>query len=136
MYQQKPYSENLKKTLCKNKNDDQGRGLFSLILATNSVMAQRKTQSFMANVSDDSAMKFRIWFANPEKAKVTISIQSETGNYPFSKRVSDAWYAQTFDFTGVEDHIYSIEIAKVKGRFREKILISTNTYTMRRTKVY
>ena len=130
--------------------------LVILILAANSVIAQSsvnsnvhpaeklfvqlkvtpKTQSFMANVSEDSTMKFRVWFANPEKAKVTVSIQSETGNYSFSKNISDAWYAQTFDFTGVEDGIYTIEIAKGKERFGKKILIATDSYTMRTTKVY
>jgi len=95
-----------------------------------------QTQSIMANVSKDSAMKFRIWFANPETAKITISIQSETGQYSFNKIISDAWYGQTYDFTGLEDGIYTLEIAKGKDHFRKKILISTDTYTMRRTKVY
>ena len=130
--------------------------LVLLILSVNLVMAQSSVntnaqppeklfvqlkvtpqpQSFMANVSEDSAMKFRVWFANPEKAKVTISIQSETGSYSFNKNSSDVWYAQTYDFTGVEDGIYTIEIAKGKERFRKKIRIATDTYTMRTAKVY
>ena len=134
--------------------------LFLVFLATNTAIAQSSVNSvsteeiprekvfvqmkisphtkiFMANVNPtDSVMKFRIWVANPEEAKVTISIKSENSGYYFSKRLSDAWYAQTYDFSNVEDGIYTIEIEKGKETFRKNILISTENYTVRKTNVY
>lgn len=134
--------------------------LFVLIIATNAVMAQMsvnivsanenpkekifvqlkitpQAQSFQANVSKDSAaMKFKVQIANPEEARVVISIKSENGGYYFSKRLSDAWYAQTYDFSNVEDGLYTIEIEKGKNTFRKSILITTKSYSVRTSNVY
>ncbi|MDB5199200.1 MAG: hypothetical protein JWO92_1163 [Chitinophagaceae bacterium] len=95
-----------------------------------------QTKVFMTNVTEEQGLKVKVWFANPDESKVTISIKSQEGGYFFSKRLSDAWYSQTYNFSGVEDGIYTIEIAKGKECFRKNILIATDTYTMRTGRVY
>jgi len=134
-------------------------GLVILMFAANAVMAQSsnsigtganensekkilvqmkvtpQTKVFMANISEEPDLKFKVWVANPGEEKVTISIRSEEGGYFFNKRFSDAWYSQMYNFSGVEDGIYTIEISKGKECFRKKIVIATDTYTMRTGKV-
>lgn len=95
-------------------------------------------KEFIANVleTDSSSFRFKVWVANPKEAKININIRTENGDNIFSKRLSDAWYSQIYDLSSLDDGTYIIEIADNKTRFRRKVMIATNTYSVRTTKVF
>ena len=118
------YSNNLGST------DNRNQKLFVQMKVT------PQTKLFTANVSEEPDLKFKVWIANPDEEKVTISIRSEEGGYYFNKTLSDAWYSQLYNFSNVDDGVYTIEISKGRECIRKKIVIATDTYTMRTGKVY
>ena len=94
-------------------------------------------ESFSAGIreEDSSSLKFKVWFLNPQEEKVNISIRSESGNI-FSKNFTDNWYAQVYDLGELEDGIYTISISKGKKNFEKKVMISSETYVVRKKLLY
>ena len=78
--------------------------------------------------------KVRLWVANAEERKCTITISNAAGTF-WQETFNVRWYAQILDFSALEDDVYTIRVSNGKDNFERQLLIQTHSYVERKFEV-
>ena len=82
------------------------------------------------SVVDSLNNKVRVWVANREENKFTISIGHDAGTL-WDQTLRDAYYSRVFDLSSLEDGAYVFRIVCGGQLIERRLVIATNTYVQR-----
>lgn len=98
------------------------------------ISREQPPASFTAGIraSNPDSARYLLWFNNPTREKVTITVTSAITGTVFSKTYTDESFAQNFNFSHLDDGMYIIRICSGKKKIKRKLNIATETYAVRK----
>lgn len=95
------------------------------------------TKEFKAGITtiDSLNSKLRLWVCNAEEKRCTISIKNGEGFF-WNSNFKDAYFNQVYDLSLLDDGEYRIQVNNGTESFDRKILINSQTFSVRNISIH